>query len=58
MLRVNTKAVANTMQTYTCYNIVILLKLWNCIKGCSLVDRANVKQSDGRRFGTHHETFF
>ena len=35
-------AVANTMQTYTCYNIVILLKLVKFIKGCNLVDRANV----------------
>ena len=42
MLRVYTIAVANTMQTYTYYNIVIILKLVTSVKGCSLVDRASV----------------
>ena len=45
------------MQTYTCYNIVILLKLGKAIKGCSLVDRKNVQQSEERGFEPHQENF-
>ena len=65
MLRVYTIAVANTMQIYTCYNIVILLELGICSNVCSLVDRAKcletrksgVRDPPGNRIKMRNKVF-